>query len=156
MKKILINLCLLLPLFANADADIWEQLIPENERMQSQFMPQQSHDNIATQSAVVSINKDIVGKDIRIPGFVVPLETKGELITEFLLVPYMGACIHYPPPPANQIVYVQSDEGVMLEDIWEPVWIEGRLETQMHYVDDMQATSAYIISQPKSVTLYTQ
>jgi hypothetical protein len=46
------------------------------------------------------------GQRVRIAGFVVPLERKGEQILEFLLVPYFGACIHVPPPPANQIIHV--------------------------------------------------
>jgi hypothetical protein len=46
--------------------------------------------------------------NVKLPGYIVPLEeVKGDL-TEFLLVPYLGACIHTPPPPANQIVHVKS------------------------------------------------
>ena len=51
-------------------------------------------------------NPKMDGARVRLPGYVVPLEeVKGEL-KEFLLVPYFGACIHSPPPPANQIVHV--------------------------------------------------
>ena len=52
------------------------------------------------------VNPAIVGQVVRIPGFVVPLEDSKEGLKEFLLVPYFGACIHSPPPPANQIVHV--------------------------------------------------
>ena len=50
---------------------------------------------------------------VRIPGYVVPLEFEpGRRHKEFLFVPYTGACIHYPPPPPNQIIYVRADPGV--------------------------------------------
>src|SRR6187399_1445007 len=47
------------------------------------------------------------GKKVKVPGFMVPLEDEEEMVTEFLLVPYVGACIHTPPPPPNQIVLVR-------------------------------------------------
>ncbi|MEM6512772.1 MAG: DUF3299 domain-containing protein, partial [Pseudomonadota bacterium] len=63
--------------------------------------------------------------------FVVPLEysDKGR-VKEFLLVPYFGACIHYPPPPPNQIVYVILDEAIALNSIWDPVWAIGTLQAE--------------------------
>lgn len=60
-----------------------------------------------------------------------PLEVSEEgRTTEFLLVPYYGACIHVPPPPSNQIVHIFSEMGVRVEDLYQPYWIEGscRLE----------------------------
>lgn len=52
------------------------------------------------------VNLQLVGQPIRLSGYVVPLEQNAEGLTEFLLVPYYGACIHSPPPPANQVVQV--------------------------------------------------
>ena len=53
------------------------------------------------------VRLDLNDKDVRIPGFIVPLEYKeSEIVTRFLLVPYFGACIHEPPPPPNQTIYV--------------------------------------------------
>ena len=57
-------------------------------------------------------NPAMNGARIRIPGFVVPLENQRNQITEFLLVPYFGACIHVPPPPANQLIHVVPDRPV--------------------------------------------
>jgi hypothetical protein len=52
------------------------------------------------------------GQNIRLPGYIVPLEVSEEgRTTEFLLVPYFGACIHVPPPPSNQIVHVKSESA---------------------------------------------
>ena len=68
------------------------------------------------------------GARIRIPGFLVPLENQRGEITEFLLVPYFGACVHTPPPPANQIIHVFPNKPIK-NDMMEAVWVSGILET---------------------------
>ena len=74
----------------------------------------------------------LAGKLVKIPGFTVPLEDWASSATEFLLVPYVGACIHTPPPPPNQLVYIQMDAGKRAAmDGWNPVWVEGVLEIEM-------------------------
>lgn len=65
------------------------------------------------------------GRRVRIPGFVVPLEGGAKEIDEFLLVPYFGACIHVPPPPANQLIHVMPDEPVAATFNMAPVWVSG-------------------------------
>ena len=84
-------------------------------------------EQIGTFNTVAELN----GKLIRLPGYVLPLEfeIRGE-ITEFLLVPYLGACIHMPPPPPNQIVYVQSKKPDDYGQLWQPVWITGVIKTE--------------------------
>ncbi len=72
-------------------------------------------------------NPALDGQSIRIPGYVVALEESKDGLKEFLLVPYFGACIHSPPPPANQIIHVlprSAPKGVRSMD---PVWISGTL-----------------------------
>lgn len=70
------------------------------------------------------------GQEVRIPGFVVPLEYDEKQVSEFLLVPYFGACIHTPPPPSNQIVHVTTGGfGPSPEQLWDPVWVSGTLFT---------------------------
>lgn len=64
---------------------------------------------------------------VRLPGYVLPLEVTGRKVTEFLLVPWVGACIHTPPPPANQIVHVKTDTAFELSGLFMPVWVTGRL-----------------------------
>ena len=72
-------------------------------------------------------NPKMDGTRVRLPGYVVPLEeVKGEL-KEFLLVPYFGACIHVPPPPANQIIHVKTAKPVRGVRAMDPVWISGTL-----------------------------
>lgn len=73
--------------------------------------------------------KELDGREVQIPGYALPLEFSGTLMTEFLLVPYVGACIHSPPPPANQIVHVQSAEGIESQGLYTPVWVTGQIST---------------------------
>jgi hypothetical protein len=79
-----------------------------------------------------SVVGELDGKTIRMPGFVLPIEYAGTRVTEFLLVPWVGACIHTPPPPANQIVHVVVDEGSARESkgMFEPVWVTGDMFTK--------------------------
>ena len=72
-------------------------------------------------------NAELDGQTVRIPGYALPLEHKDTGVKELLLVPYVGACIHVPPPPANQIIYVSLKDPHTLKSIYEPVWITGRL-----------------------------
>lgn len=76
------------------------------------------------------------GMRVRLPGFVVSLDGEGETIREFLLVPYFGACIHVPPPPANQVVHVHTSRPIPGLRTMDTVWISGvmrleRAETMM-------------------------
>lgn len=80
-------------------------------------------------------NPDINGKPIRIPGFMVPLEYGKKTLTEFLLVPYFGACIHVPPPPANQIIHVTPARPVKMQAYMDAVWVEGVVELAVSKTD---------------------
>jgi len=74
---------------------------------------------------------DLDGKRIKLPAYVTPLEYNEQFtIKEFLLVPYMGACMHSPPPPSNQIVHAQSPEAIEIKDMYEPVWAIGIIRTE--------------------------
>lgn len=75
------------------------------------------------------VNTAVVGQTVRIPGFVVPLEDSKEGLKEFLLVPYFGACVHSPPPPANQIVHVLPRSPAKGLRSMDAVWITGMLST---------------------------
>lgn len=72
----------------------------------------------------------INGQRVKIPGFVVPLERKGDEVSEFLLVPYFGACVHVPPPPSNQIIHVVPSKPVKGMRTMETFWISGTLTLQ--------------------------
>ena len=79
------------------------------------------------------VRPEFNNKRIRIAGYIVPIEyDDNQVITEFFLVPYFGACIHVPPPPPNQLIYVKHPKGFTLPDLYTPFWVDGTvvIETQ--------------------------
>lgn len=76
-----------------------------------------------TQNAPSEI-KQLQNQKVKIPGFMVPLEDNQNKVTEFLLVPTPQACIHVPPPPPNQMVYVRMKKGVESMQ-GAPIWVYG-------------------------------
>ena len=83
-------------------------------------------------------------KSIRLPGFVVPLAIdENNLVTEFFIVPYFGACLHLPPPPPNQIIFAKVTEGFELDSLYNPFWFEGQLMIEQNEND--LGTSAYTL-----------
>lgn len=105
------------------------------------FMPQ-----IGTFNTVADLNN----RKIRIPAYIVPLDfsAKGSY-KEFLLAPYFGACIHSPPPPPNQMIYVKANPPAKITDIWGAVWAEGILTTTRHKND--VGSAAYTLTLTKIV-----
>jgi hypothetical protein len=83
------------------------------------------------QSPNAPVVQALNGQSVKLPGYIVPLDVTDEgRVTEFLLVPFFGACIHVPPPPSNQIVHVTSELGVMLDALYQPFWIEGPMKVE--------------------------
>ena len=133
----------------------WEDLMPEGEeeRLQKMYAAQMAtlysiQEGSAADTAMQIGSFNTVdtydGKKIRMPGYTVPFsyDAKAE-ISEFLLVPYFGACIHAPPPPPNQTVFVRTEDPILLKDLPQAVWIEGTLHAQKQESD--LADAAYII-----------
>lgn len=75
------------------------------------------------------VEPSLNGISVRIAGFVVPLDGQRGQVSEFLLVPYFGACIHTPPPPANQVIHVLPAQPLKAEQTTDAVWVNGVLET---------------------------
>lgn len=136
----------------------WEELLPEGEEerlaqlYQQQMAMLYSGGPIAEGSAadqMIQIGTfntvpELNETKVRIPGYTVPFEFGANAeIKEFLLVPYYGACLHAPPPPPNQTVFVITDEPVRLRDLAQAVWIEGTLFTQTQ--ESELADAAYTI-----------
>jgi uncharacterized protein len=65
------------------------------------------------------------------PGFIIPFDISAKGVTNFMLVPYVGACIHTPPPPANQLVMVDSAKPWPGDQLWDAVWVTGTMRTQL-------------------------
>ncbi|MEL6245350.1 MAG: DUF3299 domain-containing protein [Pseudomonadota bacterium] len=140
----------------------WEELMPEGEQERlAQLYQQQmamlyggspiaegSAADKAMQIGTFNTVPELDGMKVRIPGYTVPFEygTDAE-ITEFLLVPYFGACIHAPPPPPNQTIFVSATDPLKIRDLAQAVWIEGTLHAQTQ--DTELADAAYTIEMDK-------
>jgi hypothetical protein len=144
----------------------WTDLIPEKE-LNAYINPPDYIDNIedgsledqlnsniqnstssvtedSYQQALISTNiiEEMDGKAVKIPGFIVPLEfDDNQTVTQFFLVPYFGACIHMPPPPPNQIIFINYPQGLTVDTIYEAFWISGVLSTSI--VENEMGTAAY-------------
>lgn len=146
---------------APAELD-WLELMPAEDRKALEEMPEIEHNSPETDGfsdqgglkqgsglpAVMYSAKTVPslnGKQVRLGGYPVPLETDNQgRSTEFFLVPYPGACIHVPPPPPNQIVMVRYPSGISLDDIYAPLWVDGKLTIEP--VSNELADAAYVIS----------
>jgi hypothetical protein len=120
----------------------WDALIPEDynpEKILNQYgnVDELADDDPRVQQIMAELRKAwdqapvvqaLDGRRVKIPGFVVPLEGDGVKLSEFLLVPYYGACIHVPPPPNNQVIYVTVPEAdAEIRRAFDTVWVIGTL-----------------------------
>ncbi|MDO8825493.1 DUF3299 domain-containing protein [Methylophaga sp.] len=168
------------PLFANDkyEAIDWIDLMPEDD-LEALMNPPEYLSEIEDGSFEDQISSQLLGalensaddryqqaltsakvkpeydqRQIRLPGFMVPVEmNEQQLVTEFFLVPFFGACIHYPPPPPNQIIYVTSEKGVAQQNLYDPYWVEGKLTTTI--TENEVAVSAYSMK-ADNIELYTE
>ncbi|MEM6850871.1 MAG: DUF3299 domain-containing protein [Pseudomonadota bacterium] len=100
--------------------------------------------DVMPQLGTYDVVEELDGVRVRVPGFVTPFEYSASgKIKEFLLVPYFGACIHTPPPPPNQMVYVTAKKALPLGDQWRPIWATGVLRAKRY--DSELGGSAYTL-----------
>jgi hypothetical protein len=120
----------------------WDALVPKNwdpmKEMKGLNLDQMNDADPRAMEALERMKKiwndapvesALNGARIRIPGFVVPLDAQRKQLKEFLLVPYFGACIHTPPPPANQIIHGVAVKQLKETEMMSAVWVSGTLET---------------------------
>lgn len=159
-----------LPLWAAEPRDLaWSEMIPagappEVPNMTPLHDLSQMGNALAAESAPAAkqdlpnapVVKELDGQQIRLPGYIVPLEVNEEgRTTDFLLVPYFGACIHVPPPPSNQIVHVKSEVGVKLDELYQPYWVEGPMQVKPSTSEladagyQMEAEKIYVYELPE-------
>jgi hypothetical protein len=123
----------LVPSVAQAEDYIdldWDDLLPEDQTtIPSALRGLLEHDENAPlfseQPASTGVRADWNGQIVRLPGFIVPIDYSGTGITAFILVPYVGACVHVPPPPANQLVFVTTPTPYESKGLFEPVNVIG-------------------------------
>jgi hypothetical protein len=137
----------------------WDDLMPAGEEKiladlyEKYFAKMQADPNKITEGSaqdqmhqIGTFNtvKELNGLRVRLPGYPVPFDFSAQgTYKEFLLVPYFGACIHAPPPPPNQIVYVSSPQGQKISNIADPIWVDGILSTQKN--DNDLGDAAYTL-----------
>lgn len=114
----------------------WEDLIPpgvpyaeiigegEMDAVNDSWLPQ--FDENATR-----LNDALDGAYIKMPGYVLPVDISAAGVARFILVPYVGACLHVPPPPANQLVFVSAKKPWASGTLWDPVWVTGRMHQEL-------------------------
>jgi hypothetical protein len=111
----------------------WQDLLPEGETTippaLRSLMPHDESALAAKQPKSSGVRTDWNGQIVRLPGYVVPIEYRGTGVTAFILVPFIGACIHVPPPPANQLVFVTTEDPYESKGLFEPVNVTGMFGT---------------------------
>lgn len=121
----------------------WEDLIPpgvpyseiigEGEMDERNDLWRPIFDSNATK-----LNPALDGLYIKMPGFILPLEQTTAGVTSFVLVPYVGACIHVPPPPPNQLVFVTTQTPWSGTELWEAVWVTGQMQHEIQSTEVAQ------------------
>ena len=111
-----------------------EDLLPEDsEALPPSLQGVVPHDESAAATAgqpmSTGVRTDWNGQIVRLAGFIIPLDYSGTGVTAFILVPYVGACIHVPPPPANQLVLVTSEKPYETDGLFAPVVVTGMFGT---------------------------
>lgn len=124
---------------------VWEELIPPDWRPDDLFAEYDNLDQVQDNDAMAlelleklrrvwaeaPVVAALDGQWVKLPGFAVPLDFEAKKVREFLLVPYFGACIHAPPPPANQTVYVKVEPGRERKiGLYDTVWVSGILSAK--------------------------
>lgn len=147
---------------------MWEDLMPEGEeeRLQEMYAIQMqelssgggmvmegSSADKPIQLGTFNVVDELNDVKVKLPGYTVPFDfSPNAKITEFLLVPYYGACLHAPPPPPNQTVYVTTDKPLTIGELDRAVWVRGTLKT-VQQTSDLADTAYTLVLD--DVTEYT-
>ena len=128
------------PTIAHAEDFIdldWSDLLPKDApvvpRVLSSMVDHDKAPLSSQQPESTGRRNDWNGKIVRLPGFIVPIDQKGTGVTAFILVPYVGACVHVPPPPANQLVFVTTEKPYESSGLFEAVNVTGMFGTASTY-----------------------
>jgi hypothetical protein len=115
---------------------MWEDLIPPgvpySEIIGEGFMDERNDIwQPVFDANATKLNPALDGAYIKMPGYIIPLEQSSKGVTSFVLVPYVGACLHTPPPPPNQLVFVTTKTPWEDVDLWEAVWVTGKMSNDL-------------------------
>ena len=150
----------------------WQDLLPQNEQEAFENYREPTEEEFIRQiTEAIEIATDrsyqppppstnvvdrLLGKAVSLSGFIVPIDmNEDRSIRSYFLVPYYGACIHYPPPPPNQMVFVElADEGFSELDLQQAYTVSGFLNQELF--EDPLGTSAYTLNVTSIQTFYGQ
>lgn len=133
------------PLSADGTREIeWDALIPDDfrpDKLMADYAIDELSDDDPRAAEMMEklrelwdqapVRTELDGAQVKLPGFIVPVEADEKEATGFLLVPYYGACIHVPPPPANQTVYVVTEAGKGAKpELFDVVWVTGTMSVK--------------------------
>ncbi len=129
-----------LPIMGWADDDVtelsWEDLIPDGDGgvllKSLRSMGVIEHGQLSTgfeQPEAHAVTDAYDGMTVRLPGYIIPLDFEATGVTTFILAPFVGACIHVPPPPANQLVLVTTEVPYEYDGFFDPVYVTGMFGT---------------------------
>ncbi len=135
----------------------WDALIPEDfrpDKLMEEFQVEDMADDDPRAQELMDrlkevwdqapVREDLDGRLVKLPGFVVPVEADADETTGFLLVPYYGACVHVPPPPANQTVYVVTETGKGTRpELFDVIWVTGTMSVKR--IDNDIAEAGYTL-----------
>lgn len=111
----------------------WSDLVPEGQAalppMLQGVVDHEQSTLMSEQPVSTGIRTDWNGQTVRLPGFIVPIDYAGTGVTAFILVPFVGACVHVPPPPANQLVFVTTEKPYESSGLFEAVNVTGMFGT---------------------------
>ena len=138
----------------------WEDMAPAEAEPAKEYSLDDLH-NLDQVMAAEEAKDDSIGREVmpelagqrvKLPAYVVPLENDGKITTEFLLVPYFGACIHVPPPPQNQIIYGISKAGISGE-MFDAVWAYGKMQIETTSSELAEASYSMVVDKVEPMDL---
>lgn len=120
------------PMIAEGEVDIMEFAMRDGPLDDSHGDPREPEDRWMSRPGrsrrpPAAVVPSLDGKRVKIGGYVVPLDLDARTVKELLLVPFVGACIHVPPPPSNQVIHVMAQTAFKMRDLFDPVWVTGVL-----------------------------
>lgn len=123
----------------------WLELLPPEDLKALLEMPEIVHSGEMQMPEVMTSTRTVAAMDGvrgKVPGYLVPISfDENQRVTELFLVPYFGACIHVPPPPPNQLIFIRPENPIELGNLWDAYWVHGTV--RIDRIENAIATSAY-------------
>lgn len=82
------------------------------------------------QAARMATNPIFDGVEVSISGYIIPAPKAPDGSGFGYLVPQVGMCSHFPPPPPNQLVRVRLRADQQVESLYTPVRVSGLLRVE--------------------------